>query len=459
MARLAVDAYTDSVVRRLCDNMHEGFTSAQRAIDLASSIGDQARVDAARAALLGLHAEVMQEGKGHLWARAFDHLVDHRKAGTTPAEMAALAADLEIVLARMSDRSKPDLFDPHAARDAAQRLARYYLQEDRSTDVRRVQGVVGQTFEFVAGLGSSMLAASFLQDSMDAYKQAGLHGDAERVRIAMQGAIRESKDEMTRHGMPIEIPKELMDETITALVVDDVEQTFRSIAAAFIPKVAAMEAQVAKLAEQAPLLSMLPQQIFAEDHVAAKVGSVEDDETGRLLRQTMQTLQINTVFLVACMRAAIKKHELKPHDFAQWINRQGLIESGKVALLEEGLEAWFHQDHVKALHVLIPQIENALRRMVEQVGRPTTKPAGTVPGVSVSINMGDILFNAGTVAALGPQGPDFALYMKAIYADPRGMNLRNQFAHGLLDADEIHEGSVLWLIHTLLVIGAWAKAG
>ncbi len=39
----------------------------------------------------------------------------------------------------------------------------------------------------------------------------------------------------------------------------------------------------------------------------------------------------------------------------------------------------------------------------------------------------------------------------------RGMQLRNQFAHGLLDTDEIHEGFVLWLIHTLLVIGAWKK--
>jgi lysyl-tRNA synthetase class 1 len=317
--------------------------------------------------------------------------------------------------------------------------------------------VVGRTFEFVAGLGGAMLAASFLQDSMDAYKQAGLHDDAERIRRAMQGAIRDSKDEMTQYSMPIEIPKKVMDDTIVAVVVDDVGQTFANIAAAFIPKVAAMEAQVAKLAEEAPLFSMLPQQIFAEDHVAAKVGSVEDDESGRLLRQTVRTLQINLAFLHACMHAAIDRHELKPHDFAQWANRQGLIEGGKVALLEDGLQAWFDQDYVKALHVLIPQIENALRRMVDQVGKPTTKPAGTVPGVSVAINMGDILFNAGTVAALGPLGPDFALYMKAIYADPRGMNLRNQFAHGLLDAEEIHEGSVLWLVHTLLVVGAWRK--
>jgi Domain of unknown function (DUF4209) len=202
---------------------------------------------------------------------------------------------------------------------------------------------------------------------------------------------------------------------------------------------------------------LIPQQIFAEDHLAAKVGSVEDDESGHLVRQTQQTLQLNVPFLDASMQAAIDKHQLKPVDSIQWTNRQGLFDAGRLPLLREGLEAWFERDHVKALHVIIPQIENAVRHMVGQVGKPTTKPAGTVPGVSVAINMGDILFNAATVAALGPLGPDLALYMKAVYADPRGMNLRNQFAHGLLDANEIHEGVVLWLIHTLLLIGTWNK--
>ncbi|MCE4557372.1 DUF4209 domain-containing protein [Roseateles cellulosilyticus] len=95
--------------------------------------------------------------------------------------------------------------------------------------------------------------------------------------------------------------------------------------------------------------------------------------------------------------------------------------------------------------------------MVDLVGRPTTKPAGTVPGVSVSINMGDILFNPDLVASLGPFGPRLALYLKVVFADPRGMNLRNEFAHGLMDEDEVNEGAVLWVIHSLLVIALWQK--
>lgn len=457
MAHLAIDAYIETTVKRMAGGSHSAFIDAQRAVDLASNINDQQRVDSARLALLGLHAEIMQEEKGHLWARAFDHLIDHRKARTTPLEVAGLVADLEVVLARVSDGTRPETFDPHATREAGHRLARYYTRESKPDEVKRVRTIVARSFEFVASQSDAMLASSFLQESLDAYKQAGLREEAERIRIDLQEAIRGSKEQMTQHSIPIEIPREEVDRAISTLVVDHPGQTFINIALAFIPKVANMKAQVLQLAKEAPLFAMISQEILAEDHVAAKVGSVEDDESGRLLRQTQQTLQLNLPLLHACIQASIEKHQLKPIDFTRWINREGLFNEGRLELLEEGLKAWFEKDEVKALHVLIPQIENALRRMVDQIGKPTTKPAGTVPGVSVSINMGDILFNVDTVTALGPLGPDFALYMKVIYADPRGMNLRNQFAHGLLDMNEIHAGTVLLLIHTLLVIGAWKK--
>ena len=262
---------------------------------------------------------------------------------------------------------------------------------------------------------------------------------------------------MSEFSVPVEISKKAIDDFVAGTVVDDPGLTLAKIAAAFLPCVSKMEESVAKLAIDAPLFAMLPQQLFADDHVAGKVGSVDDDASGRLLRQTLQWLQFHLPWLRACVYAATEKHDLTPNAFVAWANRQGLFDAGKVPLLTAGFQAWFDKDNVKALHILIPQIEAALRNMVDRVGKPVTKAAGTVPGVSVAINMSDILFNSATIAALGPMGSNLALYMKAIYADPRGMNIRNQFAHGLLDADEIHEGIVLWIVHTLLVVGTWQK--
>jgi lysyl-tRNA synthetase class 1 len=226
---------------------------------------------------------------------------------------------------------------------------------------------------------------------------------------------------------------------------------------AFLPDPDQVAEEVQRLAKDAPLMSMLTQQIVGEDRVAARIGSVEDDLPGRVLQHTVRVFQINVRLVHAVIHAAIERHKLMPSDFVSWANRRGVVEPAKLPLLFAGVQAWFCRDYFKTVHILIPQVEAALRRMVDLVGKPTTKPAGTVPGVSVSINMSDVLFNPATVAALGPMGERLALYMKAIYADPRGMNLRNEFAHGLLDAAEVNEAAAIWIIHSLCVIGLWQR--
>jgi lysyl-tRNA synthetase class 1 len=68
--------------------------------------------------------------------------------------------------------------------------------------------------------------------------------------------------------------------------------------------------------------------------------------------------------------------------------------------------------------------------------------------------MGDILYSTEITEALGP---DLTLFFLALYADPRGMNLRNRVAHGLIEPGFIDESLVELLIHTLLVFGMWKE--
>jgi len=42
-------------------------------------------------------------------------------------------------------------------------------------------------------------------------------------------------------------------------------------------------------------------------------------------------------------------------------------------LFEEGFAAYANGDFVKAIHVLIPQVENSLRELLKMLDLPTTK--------------------------------------------------------------------------------------
>jgi hypothetical protein len=198
----------------------------------------------------------------------------------------------------------------------------------------------------------------------------------------------------------------------------------------------------------------ITQMIFADDRVAAKIGSVEDDSFGRLFHQAKFAFQFEMPWLAQAFRRLFEKHEVVPEHFAGWANRHRLF--GDMSLLVEGLRAWTRNDNVKAAHVLVPQVERALRKITDGLGLPTTKAHPRVSGTSVAIGMGEILYNEKVAEALGP---DATLHFQALYAEPRGMNLRNEIAHGLMDSGQFYWRLGNLIVHSLTILGLWKEFG
>ena len=54
-------------------------------------------------------------------------------------------------------------------------------------------------------------------------------------------------------------------------------------------------------------------------------------------------------------------------------------------------------------------------------------------------------------------GANTSLHFQTLFADPRGLNLRNEMAHGLLGASAFDGHIARLLIHTLLILGLWKE--
>lgn len=180
------------------------------------------------------------------------------------------------------------------------------------------------------------------------------------------------------------------------------------------------------------------------------IGSVEEDRFGRAIHQASQNFGLEAIWLDQALNKTMEVHQPVAEHFVSWANRHDLFPDR--TLLLHGVRAWIDGDFIKAVSVLTPQVELALRTIVGRMGRPTTKAHPTVKAASVVLNMGDILYNDELRAAFGP---DISLHFISLYADPRGHNLRNQMAHGTLEAEAMHQGTANLLIHTLLVLGVW----
>ena len=450
MARLAVNSYLECLATDRLEDIHDRFESAIRALDLSVSLRDSARIDRCRAALLALHRSVL-EARQPLWWRAIDRLLDATNAGVTDEERAQLVKHLEDIAVFHSNVSDNAVFDPHATESAVNRLIAFYHRNARPDDVRRLQQLLGRTFEHFGSLGDAMVATSALQTAYNAYRSGGPKDDSNRVRIDMEGKIAESRNQMVPLMVERTITREDMEKFLESVVLGDLASTFGRLASEFLQNRQHLEQRVDGTLEQAPLMATFTHKLMAENHVAAVVGSVEDDPYGRLIMLAAQDMGFADVWLNEALRRTIEVHSLKPDHIVTWAGRKGLFDD--LTFLREGVFAWYDGDFTKAVHVLVPQVERGPRGIVSSLGKPVTKPHPNVQGAGVAINMGDILYSKDITERLGA---DLTLHLLALYADPRGFNLCT-LAHGLLAPAAIHIGTASRIIHTLLVLGVWEE--
>ena len=439
-----------SVPVSILSRLRHRFNAAQRALDLACLIHDDDRINRARFTLLEIYRESVEKRK--LWWIAFDCLIQNKRACIRDEERQVLIADLEHLFLIFIDISNSNRFDPYAAQDTAKRLISYYNRLHKSDDVKRLHTAIGRTFEHFASLGDANVASAALQIAENAYRDARLPVESRHVRLLMEEKICQARDLVMPIEAEITIPKEDMDAFLEKVVVHDVNSTFARLATEFLPRRSVIEEQVQKTLEETPLLARIPQMIMSDNHMAAKIGSVEDDLSGRVIHYTKMSFGFSTIWLQRAIEHTIETLDIVPGHFVWWANRLNLFND--LTFLIEGVEAWYQGDFVKAVHVLIPQVEHGLRSIANKLGQPVTKPHSTVADVSVAIGMGDILYKQELSEALGA---NLSLYLLALYADPRGMNLRNSFAHGLLRPPEINGDLTIWLIHTLIVFGIWEE--
>lgn len=451
-ARKAIRAYIALATQNGRD-VHDVFDEAERALTLAIQIGDQTHRDAARAALLALHRREMC--KDGMWWKAWDTLERQPKSGLTTQERDTLVADLEAALLQSANSEESQKFNPHSVESAANKLIAHYRRKSQLGDVQRLHLKVAKAFEHFGNMASPMVASTVLHTSMDAYTQAGMRSEAERILRKIEEANVASVADMQRFEHTETVPAKAVEEFLNSVLGETKDATFLLIAIEFMPKRSQLLESLHKTATSAPLLAALGQTQLKGDRVVAELGSIEEDPTGRLIDHANHSLSVTTPWLSWAVERARERHSLSADDLTEWANRTLLFGDGR--LLHEGLVAWLAEDHIKAAHILVPQVEAGFRALIGRCGRPTTKPHPQMSQARMVLTMSETLFHKETAPALGPNGDDIVILFLALYADQRGRNLRNDIAHGLVSIEGLNAGTLLWVVHSLLLLGAWLK--
>jgi len=448
LAQAAIDGYLDAVERGLAEDEYHSWKFLDRAIGLSISLNDKGRTARAKAALFGYYRKLASGNGEFLWWRLSDLTAEREKPlGLDERDHKEIVESLEAALSRQSDIKDKQRFDPHAAMSAVDHLMRHL--GNAPEEVRRVVKRAAGAFEEIAKEASGILAISWLEDLIPRYRNVGLIEDAARVERAIRERAEQARGEMKQISVPVEIPREEMDKWADAVVGSSLQEALGQIAVYCMAREENAQKTVQEMAEKTPLSSMMTATVMGADgFTTATINSVEDDLEGRAIKHAADTFNWNAPFLYFALNRAKEKYGFDLEALVTHINGAPFFAPSREPLLREGLAAWLAGDAVKAIHVLVPQVEAACRDLLAALGAPVMKHDAQTGGFEV-IGMGAVLNHPAFRKGVPP---DIRFHLKALYSDPRGINLRNHLAHGMAHIGLMGMGLANWVVHSILLL-------
>ncbi len=452
MAQIVIDSIIEIAQRNCYAPEVNVIKKLGRALSLASSLSDDSRIKNVADAIIAYEDAITDDSNPELWGFSFDLLCDNDKVELTANQNQKLIDDLEGHLSRASQPANEKEIDPWEVEAAALRLAKYYRKVGRGEDTKRVIVAIGNAFIQASSKASGLQTSGWLQHVHTIYKKFGLTDEAEQISIKLREVGEKAKSELGSFSYTMEVPKETMEKYIAALTEGELGDVFARIAVDYVPKKSEVEKQLKELAGEAPIAFVMPMEI--QDNMGrplTKVGSLEEDLEGRIVMQMSQNMAFESMFLRQVLESLVKKYPTFENLCVDYLFRSPIFEEDKKPIIGLGVKEYLNGNHMTAVHLLIPQIENAVRVLLEKKGGSVL----TARGGGFPLKVLDRLLSDPLLVQV--LGEDIVLYFRVLLVDPRGWNLRNRVCHGLCSAGEFAPLMSDRIIHVLLCLALVRK--
>ena len=191
--------------------------------------------------------------------------------------------------------------------------------------------------------------------------------------------------------------------------------------------------------------------------------SSDDDKTGeneKVIRSTMirnyQQAHIGIAvqgYIWPALEILLLEHRIRETDFIALASQSPIVPIGREQLFGKALFAGYDRDFVTALHILVPQVEHMVRFHLQQAQVKTRNLDSS--GVVTENSLNTLMDLSETKEIFGE---NLCFEIKALFCDPFGPNLRNELAHGLLDANSCQSSYAIyawWLVMKLVFNTFW----
>ena len=446
MAQIAVDSAIEVTTHSCFENEVQGIEALKTALRIAHSINDADRIASVRNEMIRFEKEVAVDELAGLWGFSFDCLVDGGFGKPTEEQINELVNELEARLARLVDKDPQEL-DPWKAEAAGQRLAGYYRRVNRAEDVVRILSTLASAFELRSSCVEPMLAHALLEHMHTVLSSFGLTKEAGRIAVKLQEIGPALRNSLKRITVSTSIDVETIRTAVASIVDHEPFEALDRLAVSFVPQRKRVERQVREYADKFVLGNLFMTSI--KDYTGrtvSEVGSIDVDLEGRILHQMSQNLEYQGFLLREVLSEAARRNIISTENVIAFLYGSPVFRPEFRDIIAHGVAMFLDGDMLSSVHLLAPQIEGAVRSLLEKVGVRTIKPLRHGGGFSLRL-LDDMLRDSATRTILGE---DIAFYLRVLLTDPRGWNIRNRLCHASLPSTEIGPAIADRVLHALL---------
>ena len=277
---------------------------------------------------------------------------------------------------------------------------------------------------------------------------------AARVEAAIRRRAKDARAEMKSYSVEIKIPRAELDQLADKICGETLQDALVNVAGAAVMSYENIADRLKQSLKGSALIAHISVTLPGpEGFTEATLGSVDEDEEGRTIHHAGEMLHMHAGMLHRFFERIREKYAPTAAQLSDYIEASTLFSPERRPLLERGLQAWLEGDSVVAAHLLVPQLEAALRRLCTTVGGSVMTPDERYDGFRVD-GMGTVL-NEPSLAAAIP--PEVRFHLSALFTDPRGLGVRNHIAHGMVMPETLGIGLCNWIVHAVLMVAQFGE--
>jgi hypothetical protein len=449
LAKVAIEAYLEIVVGDHLEYPITGNDLLDRALDIAASLGNATKVSEVVEIILTRGENATPSGTLGIWMHPAEALLSSKHLSS--GQRVRLLHEME-----KRFRKATDDLDKFAADRSLPALLSLYPKRTALEDRQRILGLYSAMHRRVAESSSAMLAVSFLLRVVELLEDNQLPDEADELRVYVEERAAQVEAEMTMVSTESTLDKAALDDETDKLVNGfALYPALYRISRYVMPKLAEVRRQLEWARENTPLQFLITRVSFGQSGLPVSLTSgSSDDNVAQLSAQYGRHIPISALFFKLRLDRIRLKHIVNADTLMNALEGCPLIHVDRWKILREGLLAHESGDYLKAIHVLVPQVEMILRQLLRFIRIPTSKAVRDKPGVTELKNMNDVFRDSRVTEILDE---DLRAFLLHLYVDKHGYNLRNDLCHGIATEEVFNEHVSGLVLQSIILLAAIRK--